>query len=410
MEINLKPVAFCNIESTPKAEGQLLYAIDTGNSTFDLSGVTRVDLNCVTILDTEGERETLDKSEISMDRLYVCQNTNKMYRYFAIGWVWVYDYSQIQDLVIPALELQPFVLKDTLGNNCAPQVLADFVFMNDGSTLQSHIDTLLNKGMKVTLESKTVPIELSEDFQKVVDIPFPTVNYDLYHYPITMFKEQVHTCSDGQQYKYNEKIDNDKYAIGKEQIIFSDQIAVNNKKGQIITFVFAWANTVMDTDTDCKSVNGVRIFQGIHDIPKDERQDGDIMFNSDPTKMEIKKWDEELDDWVYYCSAQNRTVTRIQNTVTLYSSVDKVNIGIQLYNKETDTLIVIKNTVILTEGLHYTISDDSESILAPEGFNWINTNNNMKFTFIVLKNVPSADNIIIGSEGETDDLEEDETK
>ena len=128
MEITLIPVDFCNIESTPKQEGQLLYAIDTLNCVFDLSGVTRVDLGCVSILETELERESMTRDEINMDRLYICKSTNKMYRYFSIGWVLIYEYTQIQDLIVSALELHPFTLRAN-GQNIAPPVLAEYVFI-----------------------------------------------------------------------------------------------------------------------------------------------------------------------------------------------------------------------------------------------------------------------------------------
>lgn len=73
-----------------------------------------------------------------------------------------------------------------------------------------------------------------------------------------------------------------------------------------------------------------------------------------------------------------------KNSVTLSQSAERVTIGIEGYNKNTDLLMVYKNTVYLEEGSMYNISEDSLYITNPNG-QWNNDIVDSVFNFVVLK-------------------------
>lgn len=70
-----------------------------------------------------------------------------------------------------------------------------------------------------------------------------------------------------------------------------------------------------------------------------------------------------------------------KNTVCIEETSNTVNIGIPGYNKNTDLLMVYKNTIYLEENTLYTVSDDSLHISNPNG-EW---EADTLFNFIVIK-------------------------
>lgn len=84
----------------------------------------------------------------------------------------------------------------------------------------------------------------------------------------------------------------------------------------------------------------------------------------------------------YIDSIKGSNIRFRKNTVTIEEATNKVAIGIVDFNKNTDLLLVYKNTVYLEENMMYTISSDSSYINNPNG-NW---DANSLFNFIVIKN------------------------
>lgn len=58
-------------------------------------------------------------------------------------------------------------------------------------------------------------------------------------------------------------------------------------------------------------------------------------------------------------------------TVNLTSETDKVSIGVTI-NEQTDSLMVFKNSIHLTKGVDYVISDNGTKIKSLRG-NWVGT-------------------------------------
>lgn len=82
-------------------------------------------------------------------------------------------------------------------------------------------------------------------------------------------------------------------------------------------------------------------------------------------------------------SQQSTKLIQLKSTVTISVATPTVDIKISEYNKDTDILMVFKNSVYLEENDDYTITSDSRSINRTGGYEW----NNAVFNFVVFKNV-----------------------
>lgn len=90
----------------------------------------------------------------------------------------------------------------------------------------------------------------------------------------------------------------------------------------------------------------------------------------------------------YIASKGGSNITFKKKSVVISKATDNVAIGIQGYNKNTDLLMVYKNTVYLEEDIMYTVSSNSNYINNPNG-NW---EADSLFNFIVIKNNGSGSN------------------
>lgn len=82
--------------------------------------------------------------------------------------------------------------------------------------------------------------------------------------------------------------------------------------------------------------------------------------------------------------ATSSSLKFIKNTTTLSSSSNEVSINIDTFNKDTDLLLVYKNSVYLEETSDYTISSNSDKIISTKGVFSTGT----IFNFIVFTNCP----------------------
>ena len=71
----------------------------------------------------------------------------------------------------------------------------------------------------------------------------------------------------------------------------------------------------------------------------------------------------------------------------LHTQKDEIPIQIEDFIPDVDALFVYRNSVSLTRGLDYTISDDGTKIVCTEQGEWGKTNETTYFDFVVLKNV-----------------------
>lgn len=88
----------------------------------------------------------------------------------------------------------------------------------------------------------------------------------------------------------------------------------------------------------------------------------------------------------YINSIKGSSIQFRKNTVTVEEATNKVAIGISDYNKDSDLLMVYKNTVYLEDNIMYTVSSDNAYINNPNG-TW---DANSLFNFIVIKITASS--------------------
>lgn len=77
----------------------------------------------------------------------------------------------------------------------------------------------------------------------------------------------------------------------------------------------------------------------------------------------------------------------------LHTQKDEIPIQIEDFIPDVDALFVYRNSVSLTRGLDYTISDDGTKIVCTEQGEWGKTNETTYFDFLVLKNVKDPNKV-----------------
>ena len=110
--------------------------------------------------------------------------------------------------------------------------------------------------------------------------------------------------------------------------------------------------------------------------------------------------------WIEIGTGGSNTKTLSLSSSTVVSSpVREVAIGIKDFNKNTDFLMVYKNSTYLTEGVDYDISSDSTKIVSRTG-NWnADSLGDYRFSFVVIKEVEKVNpEAIVGTENIKDNV------
>ena len=373
IELSLIPTIYDNLDNIEKIKGQLIYCTDTGNVAYDIDDLLRIDIGCARLLDSEDEREKLTDPKINT--LYIVKLSNTCWRYDStIGWAEITYYEAIQDILIAAGVFTPMTICIN-GVYYAPKTLAEYVFLRDGSNLQDYIDEFMEKGAKITLDSRTVPVEIMVSGTKYITIPFPVSTYDVRRFPILILYNNV-------------KLNEDSYAISKDELVLCDSLAKNTKKHDIVTFVFAWANALVNDGIDATMINHVRYLTGPSPLDPQKCIDGDMWMNTD--KKELCRWNVDKKTWEVILSDRKRLVKHIENVVEFDKPTNFVYIGIDGYDPKKDMLIVFKNGTKMIKDKQYRLSSNGLYIIPPLDSYWDTTSKNV-FEFVVLKNVPDKD-------------------
>lgn len=92
--------------------------------------------------------------------------------------------------------------------------------------------------------------------------------------------------------------------------------------------------------------------------------------------------------------AVNRPMSVKKSTSTFTSNIDCVNIDIEGFDSETDTLLVYLNSVYLDEGSDYVINKETNTITSVNSEEWISSENEPSiFNFIAFCNIPVKNSI-----------------
>ena len=101
----------------------------------------------------------------------------------------------------------------------------------------------------------------------------------------------------------------------------------------------------------------------------------------------------------------NTKTLSLSSSTVVSSPVREVTIGIKDFNKNTDFLMVYKNSTYLTEGVDYDISSDSTKIVSRTG-NWnADSLGDYRFSFVVIKEVEKVNpEAVVGTENIKDSV------
>ena len=350
------------LKEFPILKDTLLYTIDTKETYFDLNNTERMQIK--TGIQYRDENQIFAAINPSPNKIFISKKTNKIYRRSDKRFEEITNRSQLVDLLISVKEMKPVVLTE-MGTNIAPRTLMSQVFGEDGRTLEEIIKA---RGLDryTFIFRKYVTLEAEQDHQKVFDIPFPIEGYDIKKFPIDVI------------FGNNEWVTPDNFAISKEQMVFGDVFAARILKGNLITLIFYFTESIpFGEHINAHTING-RYVVFSEEEPM-EAKPGDIWFNL-TEKLGLEK---TATGWKDILNPEDIDV--ITSNIRVASGVMEVPINLD-FNKEKDAIEVYRNGVYYAEKLDYTVSEDSRTITLLEPDIFVIPNEMHEYVFKVTKN------------------------
>lgn len=350
------------LKEFPILKDTLLYTIDTKETYFDLNNTERMQIK--TGIQYRDENQIFAAINPSPNKIFISKKTNKIYRRGDKRFEEITNRSQLVDLLISVKEMKPVVLTE-MGTNIAPRTLMSQVFGEDGRTLEEIIKA---RGLDryTFIFRKYVTLEAEQDHQKVFDIPFPIEGYDIKKFPIDVI------------FGNNEWVTPDNFAISKEQMVFGDVFAARILKGNLITLIFYYTESIpFGEHINAHTING-RYVVFSEEEPM-EAKPGDIWFNL-TEKLGLEK---TATGWKDILNPEDIDV--ITSNIRVASGVMEVPINLD-FNKEKDAIEVYRNGVYYAEKLDYTVSEDSRTITLLEPDIFVIPNEMHEYVFKVTKN------------------------
>lgn len=350
------------LKEFPILKDTLLYTIDTKETYFDLNNTERMQIK--TGIQYRDENQIFAAINPSPNKIFISKKTNKIYRRSDKRFEEITNRSQLVDLLISVKEMKPVVLTE-MGTNIAPRTLMSQVFGEDGRTLEEIIKA---RGLDryTFIFRKYVTLEAEQDHQKVFDIPFPIEGYDIKKFPIDVI------------FGNNEWVTPDNFAISKEQMVFGDVFAARILKGNLITLIFYYTESIpFGEHINAHTING-RYVVFSEEEPM-EAKPGDIWFNL-TEKLGLEK---TATGWKDILNPEDIDI--ITSNIRVASGVMEVPINLD-FNKEKDAIEVYRNGVYYAEKLDYTVSEDSRTITLLEPDIFVIPNEMHEYVFKVTKN------------------------
>lgn len=350
------------LKEFPILKDTLLYTIDTKETYFDLNNTERMQIK--TGIQYRDENQIFATINPSPNKIFISKKTNKIYRRSDKRFEEITNRSQLVDLLISVKEMKPVVLTE-MGTNIAPRTLMSQVFGEDGRTLEEIIKA---RGLDryTFIFRKYVTLEAEQDHQKVFDIPFPIEGYDIKKFPIDVI------------FGNNEWVTPDNFAISKEQMVFGDVFAARILKGNLITLIFYYTESIpFGEHINAHTING-RYVVFSEEEPM-EAKPGDIWFNL-TEKLGLEK---TATGWKDILNPEDIDI--ITSNIRVASGVMEVPINLD-FNKEKDAIEVYRNGVYYAEKLDYTVSEDSRTITLLEPDIFVIPNEMHEYVFKVTKN------------------------
>jgi hypothetical protein len=360
------------LKEFPVLKDTLLYTIDTNETYFDLNNTERMQIK--TGIQCANENQIFATINPSPNKIFISRKTNKIYRRSDNRFEEITDRLQLVDLLISVKEMKPVVLREH-GVNIAPRTLMKQVFTEDGRTLE---EIIKNRGLDrhTFILRRYVTLEAEQDHQKVFTIPYPIEGYDIKKFPIDVI------------FGNNEWITPNHYAISREQMVFSDVFAARILKGNLITLIFYYTETIpFGEHINANTINGRYVVFSNEEPP--EARVGDIWFNL-KDKLGLEK---TATGWKDILNPEDIDV--ITSNIRMASGVMEIPINLD-FDKTRDAIEVYRNGVFYAESLDYKVSDDSKTITLLEPDVFIIPDEMHEYVFKVTKNaIPRKINGIV---------------
>lgn len=350
------------VKDFPVTKDTFIYTLDTRECFFDLNYSERMQLK--TGIQYRDEDQIFAIPNPRKDKIYISRKTDKLYRRTDQRYVEIKERSQIVELLIGIKEMKPVVLTEN-GTNVAPRTLMSQVFAEDGRTLEQILEDR-SKDKYTFIYTKTLVLEAEMDNQKIFDFPYPVPGYDIRKFPIEVI------------FGDNEYVYPINYSISKNQLIFGDVFAERILKGNLITLIFHYSETILHGDyINAQLINGRRVIYSENEPM--EMKIGDIWYNlKDKLCLELTK-----DGWRDILNPEDIDV--IISSIVVSATDMEIPINIE-FDKEKDSLEVHRNGLLYLKGVDYDVSDDNRTIKLKEPNMFIIENEMHTFAFRVIKN------------------------
>ena len=275
--------------------------------------------------------------------------------------------------------LKAAILTNEDGINIAPQTVTRLVYDQDGRNVEEVLTEIKNTSNEV-LSTKVDVIEATFDGQSIFNLKYPVDNYDITKFPIVIIARNEVLKKD--YYQINENYPND------DQLLINTSIIPAFDKGESIIVIYHYSNTIFNGSVvNAGTVNGAYIQVG--EAPTDtELADPSVYFDFKNSQI------------VYYSNGVKQYFDigiseMIKAYSTITSEVNSVQISIDNYDTNLDSLMVYENGVFIAEDVYYTI-DDNLVMRKTDGTNWIaSLDDPITFDFVVYKRIRNYKNRIM---------------
>lgn len=364
MNINLILTTVAQLDSIPIKNGNLICCEDL-SAYFDVEKVRTRLGNCIQYATFEMLKNAPNPS---IQRIYVVTQTKTVYKWDGQSkiFVEVTTYNEIISLISAAQELTPVTLSKS-GKRVAPRTLANYVYMNDGRTLEEALQTLKEENEQVRIICKMNVVLANYDNQKIFDIPFPISNYDLEKYPMVVIT------------KYG-IVNQGSFTLTRNQIILNTSYPELVRNDEVV-FIFHYSMK-LDGEVDAAKVNGTPLYISTTAPANPAPNTVWIDTASGSVKQFINGY------WnLVIKNPQDLRVNMetLRSHINITSTVSSVPLNITGYDQNNDVLMAFRNSVHMTPGVDYTILPDNSAI-QPVDDPWEATEEYpFFFSFIVFK-------------------------
>lgn len=346
LKINAKTIAILS--------GNLIHCIDSDENYYDTTTGKRIFVGFITYLNIDSDRTSII-SPVN-DMLYFVKATNVLYKYNN-GWSIITNY----EVVLPAnvqLTLTPGIITKR-GKKIAPATTTGQVFDEDGRDLKTVLDDF--EKTKTIRDTRTVKALTNN--QNAFSIPYPISPYDL--------EDNIMIIS------YNGQIqEEDTYTFSPDKniVYLTIDIPIND----LVTFDFFYSDSTRKMNAN--TVNNIRIFLNKPDTPIKT----DVVLNFYERRIQQYDGIKWVDLGIAHGMIFKRSVT------TLTANANTIQINIDGYDKNNDSLMVFQNSTFLDD-VDYAISDDSKSIQNAGGQWEASVDEPTTVSILCLKNVPTLE-------------------